>query len=113
MISTCPECNSSELYYNESVRVSGIYGPNLLPDLHSFCDPFPLCTVVICAHCGNMRFFVQPKQLEKLTNANGWTKADPDDVHSSLSGLREIPSPPHHPGVESVVPPPPFPEWKP
>jgi hypothetical protein len=81
----CPECSAKDLRVN--VTASGsIRGPQLLPGLGDWLTYAPI-TVVVCRDCGLVRFFAQPKALEKLDDRSDWRRLEPEEKVPTTSGV--------------------------
>ena len=71
-MSTCPECDSKELYqYKDAIETTTISG-DLLPNLGSGMFTSAKVRPVICANCGNLKLYVSKAAIEKMKTSGHW-----------------------------------------
>ena len=71
-MSTCPECDSKELYqYKDAIETTTISG-DLLPNLGSGIFTSAKVRPVICANCGNLKLYVSKAAIEKMKTSEHW-----------------------------------------
>lgn len=74
-IKPCPECGSKNQYaYKKEIEPTEGIGSTLLPRLNkNWLSPAKYLPVV-CADCGNMRFFASQEARDKLKESKYWSK---------------------------------------
>ena len=71
-MNTCPECDSRDIYrYKEEIDTTTISG-ELLPKLGSGMFTSAKVRPVICANCGNLRFYLSKAAIEKMKTSEHW-----------------------------------------
>jgi transcriptional regulator with XRE-family HTH domain len=70
----CPECNSDNIHeYEDDIEFGG-FGGELLPKLAPGMFSLARFRPVICADCGNIRFFASKEARDKLKNSESWKR---------------------------------------
>ena len=69
----CPQCDGTEVYERQNIKVKGGYGPDLLPGLGPwYCGA--KVTVAVCRTCGFVRLFATQEARDKASQSEKWTR---------------------------------------
>ena len=75
-ISSCPNCNSKNLYKSKETSSGGGHAPNYLPGLGKGFKSARI-EVVLCRDCGMARFFAAPEAKRRVSESKKWTRVVP------------------------------------
>lgn len=74
-IKPCPECGSKNQYaYKKEIEPTGGTGSTMLPNLKKSIFSTARYLPIVCADCGNMRFFASEDARDMLKNSKHWSK---------------------------------------
>lgn len=74
-VKPCPECGSKNQYaYKKEIEPTEGLGTTLLPELNDKWYTTAKYLPIVCADCGNMRFFASEVARGKLKNSKHWSK---------------------------------------
>ena len=74
-MTTCPRCESTDLYqHKRPIDAGGAYGPNLLRDLEPGRLSFATLRVVLCANCGNLTLLASEEARRAVVGSSNWER---------------------------------------